>query len=104
MARNSTEIEPCARVSAGAQALVARLLVLQQQGGACPVQGAALLLGGQQGGSGPWCLWSSLGTADTAALSAFAAASLLPTVQAAAQPSLGKRITSTLGCATALQN
>lgn len=79
-------------LGAGVQALIARLLVLQQPGGVPPVQGAMLL-------QGSWCLWSSLSTGYTAALSALATAVLLPAVQAAAQPSLGKRITSTLGYA-----
>jgi hypothetical protein len=76
----------------GVHSLVSRMLVMQPHGGAAPVQGALLL-------HNSWCLWSSLGARDTAALCALAAAALLPAVQAATQPSFGMRITSTLGSA-----
>ena len=75
--------------SAGLQALMARLLIAQI-GSAVPVQGALLL-------QEHWCLASTLSRADTFALHQLAASALLPAVQSATQPSLNKRLTSTLG-------
>jgi len=74
--------------AAGVQALVSRLLIAQV-GGTVPVQGALLM-------HEHWCLWSSLGRGDAAALVRLASLTLLPAAHAAEQPSLGSRISSTL--------
>ena len=75
---------------------MARLLVAQGGGGGAAVAGAALLH--EQG----WVLGSTLGRHDTYAMWQLGAAALLPAVQAATQPSLNSRLSSTLGCASSI--
>ena len=64
-------------------------LLVAQIGGTVPVVGALLL-------HEHWCVWSTLTRADTAALHSFASAAMMPAAQAAAHPSLTKRITASL--------
>lgn len=66
-------------------------LLVAQVGGAVPVVGALLL-------HEHWCIWSTLGRADAAALHSFASAAMMPAAQAAAHPSLTSRITASLRC------
>ena len=73
---------------AGVQVLMNRLLIAQISG-TVPVLGALLL-------HEHWSLWSTLNCADTAALYCLSSAAMVPAAQAAAHPSLTKRITSSL--------